>query len=86
MARILTGIQSTGTPHLGNLIGAVIPADCGLNEVINAAINPPIIPTNINIGFWFTQVYDALAKTNKVRITVFVIVPFTVITSESVRL
>ena len=26
MARILTGVQSTGTPHLGNLIGAVIPA------------------------------------------------------------
>ncbi len=26
MARILTGIQSTGTPHLGNILGAVIPA------------------------------------------------------------
>ncbi len=26
MARILTGIQSTGTPHLGNLLGALIPA------------------------------------------------------------
>ena len=26
MARILTGIQSTGTPHLGNLLGAIIPA------------------------------------------------------------
>ena len=26
MARILTGIQSTGTPHLGNLLGAVFPA------------------------------------------------------------
>ena len=26
MSRILTGVQSTGTPHLGNLIGAVIPA------------------------------------------------------------
>ena len=25
MARILTGIQSTGTPHLGNLLGAIIP-------------------------------------------------------------
>ena len=24
--RILTGIQSTGTPHLGNLLGAIIPA------------------------------------------------------------
>lgn len=26
MSRILTGIQSTGTPHLGNLLGALIPA------------------------------------------------------------
>ena len=26
MARILTGIQSTGKPHLGNLLGAIIPA------------------------------------------------------------
>lgn len=26
MARILTGIQSTGTPHLGNILGAIIPA------------------------------------------------------------
>jgi len=26
MARILTGIQSTATPHLGNLLGAIIPA------------------------------------------------------------
>jgi tryptophanyl-tRNA synthetase len=33
MARILTGIQSTGTPHLGNILGALIPA-------INMANNP----------------------------------------------
>ena len=26
MSRILTGVQSTGIPHLGNLLGAVIPA------------------------------------------------------------
>ena len=26
MARILTGIQSTGTPHLGNILGALMPA------------------------------------------------------------
>ena len=26
MSRILTGIQSTGLPHLGNLLGAIIPA------------------------------------------------------------
>lgn len=26
MAKILTGVQSTGTPHLGNLLGAIFPA------------------------------------------------------------
>lgn len=26
MSRVLTGIQSTGTPHLGNLLGAILPA------------------------------------------------------------
>ena len=26
MARVLTGIQSTGTPHLGNILGAILPA------------------------------------------------------------
>ena len=26
MSRILTGIQSKGTPHLGNLLGAILPA------------------------------------------------------------
>ncbi|PKR81951.1 tryptophan--tRNA ligase [Brumimicrobium salinarum] len=26
MARVLTGIQSTGVPHLGNLLGAIMPA------------------------------------------------------------
>ena len=33
MPRILTGVQSTGTPHLGNLLGAIIPA-------IKSANNP----------------------------------------------
>jgi tryptophanyl-tRNA synthetase len=33
MARILTGIQSTGTPHLGNILGAIIPAiDMAIDE------------------------------------------------------
>ncbi len=26
MSRVLTGIQATGTPHLGNLLGAILPA------------------------------------------------------------
>jgi len=32
MAKILTGIQSTGTPHLGNILGAIIPAIKLANE------------------------------------------------------
>ena len=26
MKRVLTGIQSSGTPHLGNILGAMLPA------------------------------------------------------------
>ena len=33
MARILTGIQSTGTPRLGNILGAIMPA-------IEMSLNP----------------------------------------------
>jgi tryptophanyl-tRNA synthetase len=32
MARILTGVQSTGTPHLGNILGAIYPAIQMANE------------------------------------------------------
>lgn len=35
MARILTGVQSTGTPHLGNLLGAVLPAITMAEEAEN---------------------------------------------------
>ncbi|GGX29864.1 tryptophan--tRNA ligase [Aquimarina muelleri] len=35
MSRILTGTQSTGTPHLGNLLGAIIPAIQMANEPQN---------------------------------------------------
>ena len=35
MARILTGVQSTGTPHLGNLLGAVLPAIAMADEESN---------------------------------------------------
>ncbi len=37
MARILTGVQSTGTPHLGNLLGAILPAIKMANEANNEA-------------------------------------------------
>lgn len=59
MSRILTGIQSTGTPHLGNILGAIMPA-------IEMANNPK------NESFLFiadlhslTQIKDgALLKAN----------------------
>ncbi len=35
MPRILTGVQSTGTPHLGNLLGAIIPAIAMANDPKN---------------------------------------------------
>ena len=35
MARILTGVQSTGTPHLGNILGAILPAISMANSVEN---------------------------------------------------
>ncbi len=35
MARILTGIQSTGTPHLGNILGAILPAIALANNPAN---------------------------------------------------
>ncbi len=50
MARILTGIQSSGRQHLGNILGAILPAielskipenDCSL-------FFPPCILNNVN--------------------------------------
>ena len=35
MSKILTGVQSTGTPHLGNLLGAIMPAIALSNEPEN---------------------------------------------------
>jgi tryptophanyl-tRNA synthetase len=35
MARILTGIQSSGVPHLGNILGAIIPALRMCNDAQN---------------------------------------------------
>lgn len=37
MSRILTGIQSTGTPHLGNILGAIMPAIEMANNPVNDA-------------------------------------------------
>jgi tryptophanyl-tRNA synthetase len=61
MARILTGIQSSGRPHLGNLLGAIIPA-------IELSKNPD------NESFFFiadlhslTTIKDAETRVSNVR-------------------
>ncbi|WPP53088.1 tryptophan--tRNA ligase [Catalinimonas niigatensis] len=38
MSRILTGIQSTGRPHLGNILGAIAPAIALSNEKNNESL------------------------------------------------
>ena len=38
MARILTGIQSSGVPHLGNLLGAIVPAIKLSNQPDNTSL------------------------------------------------
>jgi tryptophanyl-tRNA synthetase len=61
MTRILTGIQSSGRPHLGNLLGAIIPA-------IELSKNPE------NESFFFiadlhslTSIKDSAVRTENVR-------------------
>jgi tryptophanyl-tRNA synthetase len=38
MSKILTGVQSTGTPHLGNLLGAIMPAIALANKPQNTSL------------------------------------------------
>jgi tryptophanyl-tRNA synthetase len=38
MSRILTGIQSSGRPHLGNLLGAILPAITLSREEVNESL------------------------------------------------
>ncbi|GAL60615.1 tryptophanyl-tRNA synthetase [Algibacter lectus] len=53
MARILTGIQSTGTPHLGNILGAIIPA---IEMAENPENNSFLFIANLHT---LTQIKDA---------------------------
>ncbi|WP_159018726.1 MULTISPECIES: tryptophan--tRNA ligase [unclassified Algibacter] len=53
MARILTGIQSTGTPHLGNILGAIIPA---IEMAKNPENNSFLFIANLHT---LTQIKDA---------------------------
>ena len=53
MSRILTGVQSTGTPHLGNLLGAIIPAINMANDSNNESF---LFIANLHT---LTQIKDA---------------------------
>ncbi len=53
MSRILTGVQSTGTPHLGNLLGAIMPAIEMANDPANDSF---IFIANLHS---LTQIKDA---------------------------
>lgn len=53
MARILTGIQSTGIPHLGNILGAILPAIELANEQDNESF---LFIANLHT---LTQIKDA---------------------------
>ncbi|KAB1066557.1 tryptophan--tRNA ligase [Tamlana haliotis] len=53
MARILTGIQSTGIPHLGNILGALIPAIKMANDPKNESF---LFIANLHT---LTQIKDA---------------------------
>ncbi|MFN2260619.1 MAG: tryptophan--tRNA ligase [Psychroflexus sp.] len=63
MSRILTGVQSTGTPHLGNLLGAIIPAI----EMANAPNNESFLfIANLHT---LTQIKDAEVLKNNTYAT-----------------
>jgi tryptophanyl-tRNA synthetase len=53
MPRILTGVQSTGVPHLGNILGAMLPAIAMSNEAENEAF---LFIANLHT---LTQIKDA---------------------------
>lgn len=53
MPRILTGVQSTGVPHLGNILGAMLPAIQMSNEAENEAF---LFIANLHT---LTQIKDA---------------------------
>lgn len=58
MPRILTGIQSTGTPHLGNILGAILPAIEMANKPENDSF---LFIANMHT---LTQIKDAVVLKN----------------------
>jgi len=63
MAKVLTGVQSTGTPHLGNLLGAILPAIKMANSPENESF---LFIANLHSA---TQIKDAeLLKKNTLSV------------------
>jgi len=63
MAKVLTGVQSTGTPHLGNLLGAILPAIKMANSPENESF---LFIANLHSA---TQIKDAtLLKQNTLSV------------------
>lgn len=63
MAKVLTGVQSTGTPHLGNLLGAILPAIKMANSPDNESF---LFIANLHSA---TQIKDAeLLKKNTLSV------------------
>src|SRR5690554_1403858 len=63
MAKVLTGVQSTGTPHLGNLLGAILPAVKMANSPENESF---LFIANLHSA---TQIKDAtLLKQNTLSV------------------
>ena len=78
MARILTGIQSTGTPHLGNLLGAIIPAIDLANDPKNDSF---LFIANLHT---LTQIKDASIMKENTLSTAATWLAFGLNTDESV--
>ena len=78
MARILTGIQSTGTPHLGNLLGAIIPAIDLANDPKNESF---LFIANLHT---LTQIKDASIMRENTLSTAATWLAFGLNTEESV--
>lgn len=78
MARILTGVQSTGTPHLGNLLGAIIPAIEMANHPKNESF---LFIANLHS---LTQIKDAEVLKNNTLSTAAAWLAFGLDTSKTV--
>ena len=60
MNRVLTGIQSSGTPHLGNVLGAMLPAiELSKNNIRVNTIHPDCV---YDTDVWSDKILKARAN------------------------